>query len=53
MVNGTKVMLQKPKKRDFRSTPHIDFIEMVRKNTFGVLLMKSEYGQIKVVILLY
>ena len=52
-VDGTLVIHQIPKTGDFLSMPTCDFIEMEQKNTFGVLLMKSEYGQIKVLNLFY
>ena len=47
-----KLKMKNPKTGDFLSRlPFYKFI-MVKKNIFGVLLMKSEYGQINVVSLL-
>ena len=47
-----KLKMKNPKTGEFRPFLKWYTFEIILKNTFGVLLMKSEYGQIKVVSLL-
>ena len=47
-----KLKIKNPKTGEFLSRLTCYKFEMVKINTFGVLLMKSEYGQINVVSLL-